>query len=77
MAMILSAPDTGVAIPEGAVVRMNRFDSEQWRVLYGWYTWGGNRPFCGWYAVSLNDPNRVKPMQLSDMYDIVVIELGQ
>lgn len=73
--MYLSIPDSNIVIPEGAVIRLSRFEAEDWRVLHGWYTWGGNRPFCGWYMVSLSDPERVKPVQLSDMYDVVIIEV--
>lgn len=71
--MYLDVPNSSLAIPEGAIVRLSRFESEEWRVLHGWYTWGGNRPFCGWYMVSLTDPKRVKPVQLPDMYDVIVI----
>lgn len=71
--MYLEIPNSTCQIPENSVVRLNRFSSEEWRLLHGWYTWGGNRPFCGWYVVSLTDPNRVKPIQLPDLYDIYMI----
>lgn len=74
--MYLEIPNSACQIPENAVVRLNRFDSEDWRLLYGWYTWGGNRPFCGWYFVSLTDPKKVKPVQLPDVYDIYMISSG-
>lgn len=71
--MYLEIPNSTCQIPENSVVRLSRFNSEEWRLLHGWYTWGGNRPFCGWYVVSLTDPNRVKPIQLPDLYDIYMI----
>ena len=71
--MYLEIPNSACQIPENAIVRLSRFDSEDWRLLHGWYTWGGNRPFCGWYLVSLADPKKVKPVQLSDVYDIYMI----
>lgn len=71
--MYLEIPNSTCQIPENSVVRLNRFNSEEWRLLHGWYTWGGNRPVCGWYVVSLTDPNRVKPIQLPDLYDIYMI----
>lgn len=74
--MTLSIPNTSIVLSEGAVIRLRRFDSETWRVLYGWYTWGGNRPTLGWYLVSERNPQRTKPVQLSDMYDIYVVDSG-
>lgn len=71
--MYLEIPNSTFQIPENSVVRLSRFNSEEWRLLHGWYTWGGNRPVCGWYVVSLTDPNRVKPIQLLDLYDIYMI----
>lgn len=71
--MYLEIPNSTCQIPENSVVRLSRFNSEEWRLLHGWYTWGGNRPFCGWYVVSLTDPNRIKPIQLPDLYDIYMI----
>lgn len=55
-------------------VRLGRFSSETWVVGYGWFTFGGNRPFCGWYLVSLDNSNRIKPLQLPDLDDIYLIE---
>lgn len=74
--MYLTVPNSAIQLPENAIVRLNRFNSESWRLLYGWYTWGGNRPVCGWYLESLSDPTRVKPIQLPDVYDIFMISTG-
>lgn len=40
---------------------------------YGWYTWGGNRPVCGWYLTNIESSD-IKPLQLTDLDDIYVIE---
>lgn len=55
-------------------VRLGRFSSETWIVGYGWFTFGGNRPFCGWYLVSETKNSQVKPLQLPDLDDIYLIQ---
>lgn len=55
-------------------VRLGRFSSETWIVGYGWFTFGGNRPFCGWYLVSADNSAQIKPLQLPDLDDIYLIQ---
>lgn len=62
-----------VSIYPGSIVRLGRFSSEQWRADIGWYTWGGNRPVCGWYLTSLAT-GVVKPLQLTDLDDMYTVE---
>lgn len=66
-------PDCKLCIQPGCCVKIGRFDSDIWKVRYGWYTWGGNRPVCGWYLNKL-DTETIKPLQLPDLDDIYMIE---
>lgn len=69
----LVIPNSGVKIYPESIVRLNRFSVERWVVHVGWYTWGGNRPVCGWYLTSL-DTHTVKPLQLPDLEDMYTVE---
>jgi len=73
MADVIQVPETSLSIRAGDIVKLGRFDAARWRVEYGWYTWGGNRPFCGWYLTNV-DTLDVKPLQKTDLDDIYVIE---
>lgn len=66
-------PECELCIRSGNIVRLGRFDHESWLVSYGWYTWGGNRPVCGWYLIN-TESNVIKPLQKTDLDDIYVIE---
>jgi len=70
----LDIPGTQDVIKPGNVVRLGRFNSESWVVCYGWYSFGGNRPVCGWY-LEKDDGRTVKPLQLPDLSDIYLIEV--
>ena len=70
----LDIPDTDLYLMPGFSVKLGRFSTERWKVNYGWYTWGGNRPVCGWYLTSLDENQTVKPLQLTDLDDIYIIE---
>lgn len=72
--MALQIPGQQQYILPGNIVRLHRFDAETWVVGYGWYTWGGNRPVCGWYLTSCVDSSRVKPLQLPDLDDIYFVQ---
>jgi hypothetical protein len=74
MAAILECPEQHLSIIAGSVVRLGRFESIQWMVAYGWYTWGGNRPVCGWYLMQTDAPSTLKPLQATDLDDIYIIE---
>jgi len=58
----------------GAHIKLGRFESDEWVLGFGWYSWGGNRPFCGWYMVDTTDPSNVRPLQLPDLDDIYYVE---
>ena len=30
----------------GAHIKLGRFESAEWVLGFGWYSWGGNRPVC-------------------------------
>jgi len=68
----LYIPNCSKCIHPGDTVRLHRFEGEDWIVGYGWYTFGGNRPFCGWFLS--NKTGQVKPLQLPDLDDIYVIK---
>ena len=64
---------SGQYIMPGSVVKLGRFEMESWRVDHGWYSWGGNRPVCGWYLQNMEDKSKLKPLQLPDLDDIYLI----
>lgn len=68
-------PNSCYTLTPGCTVQLGRFDTLKWIVNYGWYTWGGNRPVCGWYLTSeqVNKESITKPLQLTDLDDIYVI----
>jgi len=72
----LVIPNTDKHLIVGDKVKLGRFSSEKWIVCFGWYSWGGNRPVCGWYLTDEQDIKVVKPLQLNDLIDIYVIEGG-
>ena len=71
----ISVPGISLNLPNGCTVKLGRFDTTLWKLSYGWYSWGGNREVCGWYLADLSDPNKVKPLQKPDLYDIYLIEI--
>lgn len=68
----LEVPYLKTKIHPGDIVRLGRFNSNEWTVCYGWYEFGGNRPVCGWYLTK-DGGLVVKPLQLPDLDDIFVI----
>lgn len=75
----LKIPDSDIVLKEGDKIKLGRFDRKNWEVNswlvnYGWYSWGGNRPVCGWYLSNTHDLSIVKPLQLTDLDDIYLIE---
>ena len=72
--LTLQIPEFRITIRPGSKVKLSRFDSIMWVMSHGWYTWGGNRPFCGWYMYNLEDPTDVRPLQKTDLDDIYLLE---
>lgn len=69
----LEVPNTKLTMTPGCLVKLGRFESDTWLVNFGWYSFGGNRPVCGWYLTKDNGLT-VKPLQLPDLDDIYLIE---
>lgn len=69
----LSIPSTNNTLYPGNIVKLGRFDAVSWVVCFGWYSWGGNRPVCGWFLRDKNQPDTIKPLQLPDLDDIYII----
>lgn len=70
----LNIPDLNIILFPGTLVKLGRFDSIVWAVGYGWYSWGGNRPVCGWYLTKQDDPEVLKPLQMTDLDDIYCVK---
>ena len=68
----LEIPDSKIRLLPGSIVRLGRFSDKEWEVNFGWYSFGGNRPVCGWYLES-DGGHTVKPVQLPDLDDIYVV----
>lgn len=64
----------GRYIYPGMTIRIGRFSEIFWIVNFGWFTFAGNRPICGWFLVNKNDSTDVRPIQLTDLNDIYLIE---
>lgn len=69
----LILPDCDLLIHPGCKVKLGRFSKHIWEVHYGWYSYGGNRPVCGWYLQSLGV---TKPLHKYDLDDIYMVEQG-
>jgi len=70
--LYLQIPYSPDVLRPGNIVRLGRFNADEWTVCFGWYEFGGNRPVCGWYLTK--DGGLVtKPLQLPDLDDIYVI----
>lgn len=72
--LTLEIPEFRITLTEGCKIRLGRFSSTVWLVSHGWYSWGGNRPTCGWYLTNANDSSQVKPLQKPDLDDIYLVE---
>jgi len=72
--LTIDIPELGITLPDGCRVKLGRFDSAVWVLSHGWFTWGGNRPFCGWYLTNIENPAEVKPLQKPDLDDIYLVE---
>ena len=65
--------EAGIILSPGDTVRIGRMSEIEWTVNYGWYTYGGNRPQCGWFLKNKCIPNMIKPLHLTDVYDIYML----
>ena len=74
MIMRLYVPNGDFYLEPGNRIKLERFEIVCWEVCFGWYSWGGNRPVCGWYLVNLPKKDIVKPIQLPDLDDIYLVE---
>lgn len=73
--MKLQVPNTNVFLCPGDFVKIERFDDVLWEVDHGWFSFGGNRPWCGWYLkANINDEYVEKPIQLTDLEDVYVVQ---
>lgn len=68
----LPIPYSDEVLKPGDRVRLGLFEEKEWKVKFGWYSFGGNRPVCGWFLESDNGLS-VKPIQLPDLSDIYVV----
>lgn len=68
----LEMPGSACMLYPGNRIKLGRFETTEWVVNYGWYSFGGNRPVCGWYLTA--DNHELKPLQLPDLDDIYFIE---
>lgn len=71
--MELIIPEYDITITPGTILKIGRFDRESWVVGYGWYSWGGNRPVCGWYLTNAMS-KEVKPLYYTDLEDTYLVE---
>ena len=69
----IQIPNSDIFLHTGDKVKLGRFETKVWVVNFGWFSYGGNRPFCGWFLVA-EDGSDTKPLQLPDLDDIYVIE---
>ena len=73
--MKLTDPNTNITLQEGDLIKLNRFDDQLWQVCHGWFSFGGNRPFCGWYLKgNVNNEYVEKPITLTDLEDVYLIK---
>lgn len=70
--MTLNIPGTESSISPNDIIKLGRFSDKEWIVNFGWYSFGGNRPVCGWYLTT-DAGYTVKPLQLPDLDDIYLI----
>lgn len=71
----LKIPDSNIKLKPGDRIKLGRFESTLWKVHHGWFSFGGNRPWCGWYlATDMNGEHIEKPVQLTDLDDIYIVK---
>lgn len=70
----LSLPNINICIYPDDVIVLGRFSAVRWKVSYGWFSYDGNRKICGWSLSQVDNPEVVKPIQDTDLYDVYTIE---
>lgn len=70
----LEIPGTCEYIRPGCRIRLGRFSRTTWVVAHDWYSWGGNRAVCGWFLINAEDSSQLKPLQLTDLQDVYLVE---
>lgn len=70
----LDIPGTCYKLYPNNIVKLGRFDTEMWIVLFGWYSYGGNREVRGWYLRNKEHPYTIKPLSKPDLDDIILIQ---
>lgn len=70
----LHSPYSSLCLHPGQQVKLHRFTDDEWIVGYGWFSFGGNRPMCGWF-LSKDAGMTVKPLQLVDLDDIYIVKI--
>lgn len=57
----------------GDVIKLGRFETDSWELDHDWYSWGGNRPVCGWYLTNTLT-KAIKPLYITDLDDIYIVK---
>lgn len=70
----IDVPELHLSLVPGSKIRLSRFDTELWLLSHGWFVFSGNRAICGWYLTSMEDSNKIRPLQLTDLNDIYMVE---
>lgn len=70
----LTIPGTDIKIYPGYKIKLDRFDDIIWTVKHGWYTTDSNRAVNGWYLQRTSVADAIKPIQETDLYDVIIID---
>ena len=69
----LEIPGSCQCIHPGDKVKLGRFETTEWVVGFGWFSFDENRPFYGMYLTDFSS-GKVKPLIQTDLDDIYMIE---
>lgn len=72
--LTIQVPGQTTCLRPNCKVKLGRFDTVIWKVVYGWYAFAGNRETCGWFLINNDDPSMIKPLSKPDLDDIYLIE---
>lgn len=70
--MKIKIPESCEYICVGDVIKLGRFDSDMWRVEFGWFNFDDNRSMYGCYLKNIRS-NRTKPLFENDLLDVYMI----
>lgn len=45
--LVINLPQFKMKLVPGCRVKLGRFETTEWILNHGWYSWGGNREVCG------------------------------